>query len=401
MVFRAAYGHSSYLLSLKSHSMAISVDDMRVVTWDRGGRLYTVYRDEETWRRGLSGVVLEKRQDPIRSRRLLSAEEAARIVEEGAALARQIQTSIGSPGWRWEQPIEPALEHELVTVLALCGRFDAAAAQADARRFAEVYRPVGILPPDQYLALVVQLTEGCSFNTCTFCDLYHEGYRVKTPDQFRQHVRDVLAYLGESATLRSRGVFLGAANALAVPMARLVPAFEILADDVDGIRRGVFAFVDGFTGHLKTERDYCVLRDLGLRRVYIGLESGHDPLLRFVKKPGTAHAAVETVHAIKTAGVHVGVIVMVGLGGERFAPGHVEDTIAVINAMELGAGDLLYFSDLVEVPGTPYPVIAAREAIAPLSFEACREQQRTIRAGLRFAGDPPQLATYDVREFVY
>ena len=43
-----------------------------------------------------------------------------------------------------------------------------------------VYSPVGILPPDQYLALVVQATRGCAFNTCTFCDLYRDGYRVKS-----------------------------------------------------------------------------------------------------------------------------------------------------------------------------------------------------------------------------
>ena len=57
--------------------------------------------------------------------------------------------------------------------------------------------------------------------------------------------------------------------------------------------------------------------------------------------------------------MQAGVIVMTGLGGERFAEGHERDTAAAINAMGLGEGDLLYFSDLVEVPSTSYPVMVA------------------------------------------
>jgi radical SAM superfamily enzyme YgiQ (UPF0313 family) len=247
----------------------------------------------------------------------------------------------------------------------------------------------------------VQATEGCSFNTCTFCDLYQERYRVKTPEEFRQHVSGVLGYLGASASLRSRGIFLGAANALAVPMPRLLPIFETMLDELDAARRGVCAFVDGFTGMRKTTAEYRLLSHLGLRRVYVGLESGHDPLLAFVRKPGKAADATETVRAIRSAGVHAGVIVMTGLGGQRFAEGHERDTAAAINAMGLGEGDLVYFSDLVEVPATSYPVLAADAHVTPLTAAERRLQQDRIRAGLRFTAAPPQFATYDIREFTY
>jgi hypothetical protein len=104
---------------------------------------------------------------------------------------------------------------------------------------------------------------------------------------------------------------------------------------------------------------------------------------------------------VKSAGVHVGVIAMVGLGGRAFADGHERDTIEALNAMGLGEGDLVYFSDLVDVPSTSYPVMAADAKIAPLSREERRQQQDRIRAGLRFAGVPPQFAAYDIREFTY
>jgi radical SAM superfamily enzyme YgiQ (UPF0313 family) len=323
------------------------------------------------------------------------------VVDAAAAIARSTTATMRATGWRWAGAVDAVTAQETATLLDLCSHFSADTARADAARFAQVYGPVGVLPPDQYLSLVVQATEGCSFNTCTFCDLYHEPYRVKTAYEFSDHVSAVLGYLGESVTLRSRGIFLGAANALAVPMPRLLPVFEILTERMDAIRRGVYAFVDGFTGGLKDSRDYRLLGHLGLRRVYVGLESGHDPLLAFVRKPGTAAAAIDTVRAFKAAGVHVGVIVMIGLGGEPFSAGHVADTINTVNSMGLGVGDLIYFSNLVEVAGTSYPVVAADARLSPLSVAERRAQRLAIRAGLHFEDAAPQISSYDVSAFVY
>ncbi|MCX6537688.1 MAG: radical SAM protein [Acidobacteria bacterium] len=402
MVLRATHASSSFIISLKPHSLAVSRDETHVVSWDLGGRLYCVYQDDVTWRRGLSGEVLEKRgSGASRSRMWLTPAGADAVVDGAATFARETADAVTTPAWRWAGPVESVVAQLVVSHLQLCAQCDAAQARSDAGRFATVYRPVGILPPDQYLSLVVQATDGCSFNTCTFCDLYHDGYHVKSPDQFRAHVEEVRRYLGASINLRSRGIFLGAANALAVPMATIVPIFETLVEELDAIPRGVCAFVDGFTGTRKTADEYRLLSHLGLRRVYIGLESGHDPLLAFIRKPGRAADAVDTVRRIKGAGVQVGVIVMTGLGGERFATGHVADTVAVVNQMQLGEGDLIYFSDLVEIASTAYPRIAEREAIQSLSPEARRTQREAIRAGLRFDESGPKFATYDIREFVY
>ena len=402
MVLRATCASSSFIISLKPHSLAVSRDDEHVVSWDLGGRLYSVYRGDVTWRRGLSGDVLEKRgSGASRSRTWLTSTRADAVAEDAASFAREVAEALSTKAWHWSAPIEPVVAQLVGSHLRLCSGFDGARARSDADRFAAVYRPIGILPPDQYLSLVVQATEGCSFNTCTFCDLYHDGYRVKSVDQFRTHVEEVRRYLGASINLRSRGIFLGAANALAVPMATLVPLFETLVEELDAIPRGVCAFVDGFTGTKKTAADYRLLSHLGLRRVYVGLESGHDLLLAFIRKPGLAADAIETVKRVKAAGVQVGVIVMTGLGGEPFADAHVADTIAAVNQMQLGEGDLIYFSDLVEIAGTPYPRIAEREAIGSLSAENRAMQRGAIRCGLRFDGPGPKFATYDIREFVY
>jgi len=115
--------------------------------------------------------------------------------------------------------------------------------------------------------------------------------------------------------------------------------------------------------------------------------------------PAAARDAIETVRAIKAAGINVGIIVLTGLGGERFAAGHTADTIKALNQMQLDAGDLLYFSDLVEEPGTPYPILAEQQGIHALTRSERVAQRQMIRTGL--SPSRVKISNYDVREFVY
>ena len=397
MLFRATLEGRPFTLSVRAESVTASLDTHYVVASDAGGRLYSVYREGHTYRRGLNGRVLHKFQDDQgRHWEWLDGSDADRLVHEAAALFERAADLGTREGW---SDLAGAGSEDFDS-LRRAAQFTADLARRDAERFAAMYRPVGILPPDHYLSLVLQLTDGCSFNTCTFCDLYHEPYRVKTPGEFASHVADVCAWLGPSLGLRRRAVFLGAANALAVPMARLVPALDVVQHRL-APQGGIAAFVDGFTGTRKRAEDYRELGARGLRRVYIGLESGHDPLLAFVRKPATCGEALETARAVKAAGLQLAVIVMLGLGGDRFSDGHGRDTARALTEMGLGRGDLLYFSDLVEVPATAYPRLTGSEGIQPLSPEARATQRDAILAGIRFARPGPQVARYDVREFVY
>jgi hypothetical protein len=401
MVCRGRGGGATFTISLQRRSLAVSVGG-HVVAYDRGGRLYSVFRRGHTYRRGLNGRVLEKWQDrDARCRRSLQRADADGIVDGASSLLAQLSAAMRSGIWEWLQPPEPGVAEELPAAIGLAGRFDADAARLDAERFNSVYRPVGILPPDQYLALVLQATEGCSFGSCTFCNLYHDPYRVRTPAEFVRHIAEVRSYMGGSLALRGRSVFLGSANALAVPMPRLLPLVELASREFPAAAHRISAFVDAFTGVRKGVGEYRELAAAGLRQVYIGLESGHDPLRGFVHKPGTSADAIETVRTIKSAGLNVGIIVMIGLGGDRFAACHVDDTLAALRSMDLGQGDLLYFSDLVELPGTAYSVRAADVSIRALTGAERAVQRHAIRDGLAFSGPPPRIATYDVREFIY
>ena len=402
MVSTGIWGEQRLVISVKPGSFTVEVSPpgapVQVVSYDHAGRLWSALFEGVTYRRALDGRMLAKWRPPgqARQRRWLHP-PATHAIE---ARARQLLRDLAQALQQGEVHLHPLLSPLGQRTLQRALTFDA---QADARRFAQVYRPIGILPPDQYLALVLQAAEGCPFNTCTFCTFYRDRpYRVKGPEAFRAHAKAARAFLGDGLSLR-RGLFLGDANALVVPTQRLTTLLAIARQVFpEPAFTPVYAFLDGFSGRRKSAEEYADLAALGLRRVYIGMESGHGPLLRFLQKPGGPEDVLATVQALKAGGVAVGLIVLLGAGGARFAQKHIADTVALLNAMPLDKGDLLYFSDLVVSPDMPYAQQAAAPDLQPLDFAALRAQERAIRQGLRFpSGQGPRISRYDIREFVY
>jgi radical SAM superfamily enzyme YgiQ (UPF0313 family) len=288
--------------------------------------------------------------------------------------------------------------------LECAAQFNLERAQTDIQRYHQVYYPVGILPPDQYMAVVLQLTEGCSFNTCTFCNFYRDRpFHIKQPDAFLEHAVAVREFLGKGLSLR-RTIFLGDANALVTPMVRLIPLLDQIhrVYDVEQMG-GLFAFLDGFSGEKKSSADYVLLRQRGLKRVYIGMESGNADLLRFLHKPGKPEDVVAAVQAMKAGGVPVGVIILLGAGGQQYSAGHVRDTIAALNTMNLDLNDIIYFSELIESEGLQYVSDAYQAQLHPLKEEERIAQGEAIERALAFTleGGIPHISRYDIREFVY
>ncbi len=106
---------------------------------------------------------------------------------------------------------------------------------------------------------------------------------------------------------------------------------------------------------------------------------------------------------MKSGGVAVGIIILLGAGGKKYAASHVHDTINAINAMPLDMDDLIYFSELVENENLPYVKDAYQNALLPLNDQERSVQSEAIESGLIFSsqGGTPHISRYDIREFVY
>lgn len=407
-------------LGLRPDSTAVAVDDVWAASYDLAGRPFALVRDGFTYRRGLDGRLLQKGpaidETRPRVRRVLSGDQATATVEAARRDVAQVLGAARREGLPRE--LEAGAVRRLETILEMTET----ALARDADRFGEVYGTVGILPPDQYLSLVLQATEGCPWNACSFCDFYRGvAFRVRRPEEFRAHLRSVRAYLGPSLALRRR-VFLGAGSALSAEHPRVLSWLQTLAEEVPVAPRdlepaarrrwlkeqpagvtGVASFLDIWSGRRKTVDQYQAYAGLGLRRVYLGLETGDSELLALLSKPGSPEEAVELVHTLHAAGLSVGVIVLVGVGGERYFEAHVRKTAAALAAMGLGGDDLLYFSEFVPHPGLEYLARRSPPDLAPLASDRCAEQRRALAAAYwpTVSGRLPRTASYDIREFVY
>lgn len=428
------YQGSRITINARRESTVLMVNADTTFTFDYEGRLIGAFLDGRNYRRSLANEILEKAPGPRpglsgRLRRLLPSAEVqaleTRAYDLAHALSRQLEAG-PAPSGEWIQPGggggPDAWLKEVHEALGRVRSYTYARLERERQAFAQLYRPVSILPPDQYLALYLQATEGCSHNACTFCGLYRDRrFRVKSPEEFRAHIRAVRTFFGGAMSLR-RTIFLGDANALLLPTDRLVPMFQalqaefaILPRGLQGEARraweasyplhmqGIYSFIDAFATWRKTTPDFRILSELGLRRVYIGLETGHGGLLFFLGKPNTPRDVLHVVQHVKAGGIAVGVIILVGAGGDKYQEDHIRSTAQVINDMPLDADDLIYFSELVDYPGSSYSRRAQEAGIRPLTPTEIEHQMVRLRAGLCFRNpqSAPKVSFYDLREFVY
>ena len=405
-------GRPAFRLTVKDDAIGVTVRNAAesVFTFDRAGRLFAAWLGQRFYRRALSGRIVEKhtvreRAGRIVYRRTLDPREADGLLDRAAGAAAETASALrrGEAELLWSAS-GAASSAGAEALAQAAARFDPAAARADAQRYSEVYQPVGILPPDQYLALVLQVTEGCHWNRCTFCTFYRdEPFRVKSLAEIAVHLQSVTAYLGEGLSLR-HSLFLGEANALCLPTEQLLPRLDLIGrwfvSDGRPVR-AMHAFLDVFTGRRKSAEEFAALRARGLRRVYVGIESGDDRLLRWLNKPQRAAHAADVVRNLKAAGISVGVIMMAGVGGDRFAASHVAASLELLAALPLDARDLVYLSAFVEHPHSDYERAAREAGIRPLGPVEIHRQLQQFRAGLPRGTGAPRAARYDIAEFIY
>ena len=176
MVVFGKWKNGTVTISLKPNSLTISLQagaDSRVFSFDGAGRLWTAMLQDVSYRRGLNGRIVAKWQTygNGRERRWLLPQEAAALEETARLTTVELLADIHNGAAALQSPLPP----DDLSMLDKAAAFHQQRYQQDVQTYQQVYQPVGILPPDQYMAVVLQATEGCSFNTCTFCNFYRGG----------------------------------------------------------------------------------------------------------------------------------------------------------------------------------------------------------------------------------
>jgi Radical SAM superfamily len=225
-----------------------------------------------------------------------------------------------------------------------------------------------IRPPNEARSLLLRVTRNCPWNQCLFCPVYKgRKFSLRSVEEIKEDIRtardiadDIKALswkLGLNGRVADQVVshvfsspdysdayrsiaawlyygtgacFLQDADNLIMPTEDMVEVLQFLREKFPEIRR-VTTYSRSRTIVRKSVEALSKLKEAGLNRIHVGLESGYDPVLKMMKKGVTGAQHVEAGQKVVAAGIELSEYVMPGLGGQEFWRAHAVATAEVLN----------------------------------------------------------------------
>lgn len=197
--------------------------------------------------------------------------------------------------------------------------------QAFMRYDGPIYRP-----PSEARSLLIQATVGCPHNKCSFCMIYKKGppYRVRPFNEISEDLEESRKLYGETV----RTLFFPAGNTIAMPTEELAAICRKAKEVYPGLER---ITVYGSSQYIAQKgKQLFLLKEAGLSRIHVGMESGDDEILQRVKKGTTAAEQVLAGRLVKNAEITLSEYVILGLGGKERTEEHALSTAQAINQIE-------------------------------------------------------------------
>ena len=228
-----------------------------------------------------------------------------------------------------------------------------------------------IRPPSEARSLLLRFTRNCPWNKCKFCPVYkRRQFSRRSLEEIKADI-DAAAAMREQILALSRqmgrggrvddavvqavfsnpslsdsfrnvaawlyygtgNVFLQDANNLVLEPAILAEALRHLRRVMPEAQR-VTTYARSSTAAQRSVEELTLIREAGLDRVHVGLETGYDPLLKFMNKGVSAAKQVKGGRNLKAAGLELSEYVMPGLGGRKWWREHAQATAEVLNQID-------------------------------------------------------------------
>ncbi len=190
-----------------------------------------------------------------------------------------------------------------------------------------VYRP-----PSEAESLILPVTDGCSWNQCTFCEMYtapQKKFRARSEAEVLDNIRALGARYGSQL----RRIFLADGDALVLPTRRLLNILAAIREHLPAVRR-VSSYCLARNLAKKSVSELQALAAAGLGLVYLGAESGDDEVLAAVNKGETYATTLDALEKLGAAGISRSVMILNGLGGRPLSRQHAENSARLINAAQ-------------------------------------------------------------------
>jgi len=192
------------------------------------------------------------------------------------------------------------------------------------------YRGAVIRPPSEASSLIVQVTYGCSNNSCDFCVTYlDKPFAVRPLDEVAEDV----AGLPESVKRHARRVFLADGDALALSRRRMTEVLELLRRELPALER-ISSYANAQNLLKKSLDDLKAIHEAGLELLYLGLESGDDETLADIHKGVTAAQQIEACRKASAAGFALSITAILGLAGPQRSLQHARATGEALSAID-------------------------------------------------------------------
>ncbi len=185
-------------------------------------------------------------------------------------------------------------------------------------------------PPSEANSLLLRVTRGCPWNRCAFCSMY-KGMKFE--------IRDIEEILGDIELAkdlygdRIGTVFIGDSNSLVAKTEMLIKILNALFNSFPHIQR-VTSYARAKTIAKKPLEDLIKIRQAGLNRLHVGLETGDRELLMAIEKGATPEEMIAAGKKAKEAGFEYSLYVLLGIGGEGKWEQHAKGTAEVLNHID-------------------------------------------------------------------
>ena len=208
------------------------------------------------------------------------------------------------------------------------------------RYYGAVYRP-----PSEAYSLIVQVTYGCSHNTCAFCSMYKEKrFALRPLDEVLEDF-----HIARQTYRHVDKVFLADGDALVRKASELYTILDTIRELFPECQR-VTSYASPASIRIRTDEELQTLRAKGLTMVYMGLESGCDEVLKLMHKGHMSDEIVAMGQKVRRNGIALSVTAITGLGGPELLEQHAIETAKAFNAMN---PEYIGMLTLMVEPGTP------------------------------------------------
>jgi len=368
-------GGDPIFTGFKRGAFSVYFGDAPIYHFDLDGRWQRAFVEGIHYLKGLDATVqaidrVREGANLVLKRRTLGDAEASDFDVKVRSMALELISDMDGGRFRRREPpagkAQALASDNLRGFLEQISRWDASRWLAHRQRYLATYGPLPFLPPECQNALVLQATlgnvGGISFGLSPTAEPY-----TRSPAEFEQHANDVSALWG-NRLVQSRVVFLAESDMLREPVEKVVAYLDTVrrtypiepkmpgskpdrANDDDTIPRFdcVHAFLDNFTLPRPDRAAWGEFATRGLVRISLGVESGDPDVRALYHKSWADDDLLAIVADLKSAGLGVSLLTLVGAGGVERAESHVRLTTQLIDSLDLGAGDFVFLLDENEI----------------------------------------------------